>query len=141
MKLRNHQIKKLIEFLMSIELVGKQSRMRTRFCKLLTEQLQLIETERIELIGQFGKKDEYGRVIQFEDAEGNMTFDIEDRSKFLDEYNLLMNEFFYIDETMERKEMLLLIRDIILDCNIPFKGDDAITYDLWCEAVEEINYE
>lgn len=140
MKLKSKYIKGFMDFLMSLELAGKQSRMRTRFCKLLDEKMVQMENERFELIQQFGKKDEIGELLQSEDDKGNKVYQIDDIPNFTKELNILMNEDFYIDETMERKEMLMTIKDLVLDCELTFKGEDAIAYDIWCEAVEEIKY-
>lgn len=140
MKLLNIEVEPFANFLMGIELIGKQSRLRTRFAKMLMEQVRMIDEEHQELIRQFAKFDEDGKpyIVQI---NGKDAYDVPDRESFNREYNLLLSEEFIIDQTEERKEMLLFIKDIILNCEKTFKGREALEYDRWCEIVEEVNYE
>lgn len=140
MKLKNREINGLIEFLMKFELSGKQSRMRTRFCKLLAEKSAIIDSEKHELISQFGQKDDNGQLITSVDDNGNSVYNLTDSNGFSREFNILMDEDFYIDETLERKEMLLTVKEIVLNCEFVFKGEEAIRYDNWCLALEEVEY-
>ncbi len=139
MKIRNHEIKGFVDFLMELELKGKESRLRTRFVKLLIERQNLIEEEHQQLIIQYSNLDENGfpKIIE---RDGQKMYDVVDIISFNREYNILLNEEFVIDESEERKEMLLLIKDIILDCDKTFKGEEAIRYDRYCQIVEDIKY-
>lgn len=140
MKVKNTHIEKLVTFLMSLELSGKQSRMRTRFCKLLGERLKQIEDERMMLITQYGETDESGELLRTKTDSGEQ-YHLKDVNAFSKEYSELMEEFFYIDKTLERKEMLLIVKDCVLDCELKFKGLEALEYDEWCEVFEEVEYE
>lgn len=135
----NVEINGLIKFLMDIELSGKQSRMRTRFCKLIGERLKEIEEERFKLIDKYVKKDEEGNFLTKE-KNGIQIYDIENIESFNKEYEELMREELVIDETNERKEMLLTVRDILLNTEQTFKGQDAMNYDRYCEIFENLQY-
>lgn len=140
MRMMNGEVEPFINFLMSFELVGRDSRMRTRFVKLLAERASLIKDEHAELIRQFAKFDENGDPYIVE-IDGQKAYDVPDRVAFNKEYHLLLCEEFVIEENEERKEMLLFIKDVILNCEKTFKGREALEYDRWCEIVEEIKYE
>lgn len=140
MKIINAEAQDFANFLMSIDLIGRDSRFRTRFVRLLMERVQQVKSEHAELIKQFARFDEEGNPIIVK-INGQDAYDVPDRASFNKEYNLLLNEEYVIDETEERKEMLLLIKDIILNCQKTFKGREALEYDRWCEIVEAIKYE
>lgn len=141
MKMKNDEVEYFSIFLMGLELPSFESRLRTRFVKhILGERIQLVKEEHAELIKEFARFDEEGNPIVIQDGDKQM-YDVPDRAGFNREYFRLLNEDFVIDETEERKEMLLLIKDIILNCDKTFKGREALEYDRWCEIVEEIKYE
>jgi hypothetical protein len=140
MIIKNIEVEPFIDFLMSFELKGKESRLRTRFVRLLMNRLTLINEEHQLLIKQYSNLDEHGnpKIIEI---DGKKFYDVYDKNEFNKEYALLMNEDFVIDETQERKEMLLFIKELILNCDKTFKGREALEYDRWCEIVEAINYD
>lgn len=141
MKMKNQEVEYFADFLMSFELKGSHSRIRTRFVKqVLAERVSLVKDEHADLIREYARFDDEGKpiVIKIGDQDA---YDVPDRVSFNKEYFMLLNEDFVIDETEERKEMLLLIKDIILNCDKTFKGREALEYDRWCEIVEEIQYE
>lgn len=142
MILKNAEIEGLLNFLMNVELVGGDSRLRTRFCRLLMERQALIQGEHADLIKQFAKFDEEGVPIAIYDEQmGKDIYDIEEREKFQIEYTSLMVEDYIIDNSEERKEMLLKVKNVILDCQDVFKGAEALKYDRWCEIAESIEYD
>lgn len=139
MRIRNHEIKRFMNFLMELELKGRESRLRTRFVKLLAERQKLVEDEHYQLIVQHSNLDENNKPLIVE-RDGQTMYDVQDIVSFNRDYHILLNEEFIIDETEERKEMLLLIKDVILNCEKTFKGEEAILYDRMCDIVEKINY-
>ncbi|MGG4105145.1 hypothetical protein AAXB25_14610 [Paenibacillus lautus] len=139
--MKNDEVEAFAGFLMSLELPSYESRFRTRFVKhILAERAELVKEEHAELIREYARFDEKGSPIIIQDGDKQM-YDVPDRAAFNKEYFKLLNEDFIIDETEERKEMLLLIKEIILNCDKTFKGREALEYDRWCEIVEEIKYE
>lgn len=139
MKIKNGEIEAFANLLMSFELKGRESRLRTRFVKLLMERANLVREEHTELIRQFARFHENGEPVIIE-VNGQRMYDVPDKEGFNKEYALLLNEDFIIEENEERKEMLLFIQELILNCEKTFKDREALEYDRWCEIVEEINY-
>jgi hypothetical protein len=140
MKIKNDEVEAFSNFLMSFDLVGRESRLRTKFVKFLMERVKYVKEEHAELIRQFAKFEENGDPIIVE-VNGNKAYDVPDRATFNKEYFILLNEDFIIEENEERKEMLMFIKDIILNCQKTFNGREALEYDIWCECVEDIKYD
>lgn len=141
MKIKNAEIEAFSNFLMDFELKGRESRLRTRFVKLLVQRQSEIQEEHRELLRQYANFDEEGNIKTLELPNGLKVYDVPDKDTFNREYYLLMNEDFIIEENEERKEMLLFIKELILDCEKTFKDREAIEYDRWCDIVEEISYD
>lgn len=139
MRMKNAEVEAFANFLMTIELRGKESRLRTRFVRMLVEKVDQINEDHRELIRQFASFDENGEAIIVE-IDGKKAYDVPDREAFNHEYFLLLNEDFIIDESEERREMLMFIKELILNCDTTFKGREALEYDRWCDIVEEISY-
>jgi hypothetical protein len=141
MKIYNYEINRLYDFLLQEELVGKKSRMRTRFCKMLLERMQQISDEHQKLILEFAELDENGNPKTEPTSDGKQRkYVMRDFDAFSREYDILMREEFVIEETEERKDMLLTVADIVLNSNQTFSGQDAIFYDRFCEVFENLSY-
>jgi len=136
MKLKNSEINGLAEFLASEKLVKKQSRMRTKFLKLLNESVNETEEFRKELLEKYSKKDNDGNAL----IETN-SYVLEDAEVFNKEFLELMNEDFIIDETESKRGMLQNIKRILENTNTEFEGVKAFQYDAWCEAFENLKYD
>ncbi|TPG68898.1 hypothetical protein EEL31_10395 [Brevibacillus laterosporus] len=139
-KLANYELATLYKMLYELELTGKQSRMRTRFCKLLENRINETQDERDKLIRQFAKYDENGQVVTQKDEKQKEYITIHDVNAFNKEMDILMREDFTLDETEERKDMLLTVSDIILNIETSFSKEDAISYDRYCEVFENLTY-
>ncbi|MGG1444799.1 hypothetical protein ABE354_22625 [Brevibacillus laterosporus] len=63
MKLANYELPTLYKILYELELTGKQSRMRTRFCKVLGLGINETEEEKDKLIRQYAEYDENGQIV------------------------------------------------------------------------------
>lgn len=126
-----------MEFLMEFELSGKDSRLRTRFVRLLNDYVNRFNEEHRDLIVSFSEKDDNGEPVIIEE-DGLKRYDVRDVAGFNKEYNNLRNELILIEETEERKEMFNLIKGIILNCEKTFKGEEAFVYDRYCEIAETI---
>lgn len=146
MKLKNGEIDVLIEFLYNMNLRRKESRMRTRMIKLLAERYKDVIEEKNEIYERYAKKDEDDNIMFDPNTKQIIFKDEESEQKALEEYLELMNEDCVIDQTEERKDMLITVRDAVLnyDDDEYFKdmrGEKAVIYDRICEIVEQINYE
>lgn len=138
MRMLNFEIKEFVKFLIQLKLVGKESRMRTRFCRLIGERLKEIEDEREQLIEQFAVKGEDGKPAVTDDGSGRMVYMMQNAEAYNAEYSILMREEFILPETEDRIEMFRAVRDIVLNVDLEFEGDSAFAFDRWCEIVEEV---
>jgi hypothetical protein len=136
MKMFNYEIDMFLIFLFEQAANAKDSRMRTRFRNLALEHKKLVDSERIDLAKQYSYKDENGEAQTVEKEDGSSAFKIKDQEAFAKEYSILMNEEFIIEETEERKDMLNSIRNIVLNTEATFKGEEALIYDRYCDIVE-----
>lgn len=138
MRLRNYEIEALVNLLFNMQLKGRDSRMRTRFVKQLDEYWQSVfQIERTELIAQYAKKEENGEIVLNEDKTQAILIEAT-ISEFEAEFNVLMNEEYVVEENETNREVLLTVGRLMLNCELEFKGNDAIMYDNWCEKFEEL---
>ena len=132
-RIENRYLKPSIDLLFNLSLRGKQSRHRTRFIKLLNERFVQVEEERKQLAEEFAEKDEDGKPI-VEDDRYKIVGD--NREQFQKEFEELMSEEFVI-EGENFKETLEVVRDILLNCDEYFSGEQAFVYDYLCEQFEK----
>ena len=144
MIIKNYEIGELQSFLFNLILKGKESRMRTRFIKLLEDQIELLKVERQQLINDYALKDENGEIVTemkeiHNKEEEIVLFQCEEAEKEAQmQIMLMMNEDFIIEETADKIEMLTILQSIILNCDLEFTGNKAVLYDRFCEIFEEI---
>lgn len=141
MELYNAELAPFVSFLLSIPLSGRDSRMRSRFLRLVQDRLTEIEQARIEMLTKYSNKSPSGEPLTRTEPDGTTVYDIppENRPLFDQEYAELRSEVFQLDELPERMDMLCSIRDAILNVEgMKFSGQDALLYDRWCEIVENI---
>lgn len=140
MKLLNVELEAFVNFLMEESLNGKQSRMRTRFCKLLSEQIKLIKDEEHQLIIKYCKKENDGTLKTKIDEQQREVYDIENTHLLNNDIKELYLEEYILDNTEEKKELFLTIKNIVENTQRTFKGNEALEYDRFCEIVETIQY-
>ncbi len=144
MIMKNYEIGELQSFLFNLILKGKESRMRTRFIKLLEDQIELLKIERQQLINDYALKDENGKIVTetkeiHNKEEEIVLFQCEEAEKEAQmQIMLMMNEDYIIEETADKIEMLTTLQSIILNCDLEFTGNKAVLYDRFCEIFEEI---
>ena len=144
MIMKNYEIGELQSFLFNLILKGKESRMRTRFIKLLEDQIELIKIERQQLINDYGLKDESGEIVTetkeiHNKEEEIVVFASEEAEKEAQmQIMLMMNEDFIIEQTADKIEMLTTLQSIILNCELEFTGSKAVLYDRFCEIFEDV---
>lgn len=144
MIIKNYEIGELQSFLFNLILKGKESRMRTRFIKLLEDQIELLKVERQQLINDYALKDENGEIVtetkEIHNREEEIVlFQCEEAEKEAQlQIMLMMNEDFIMEETADKIEMLTVLQSIILNCDLEFTGNKAVLYDRFCEIFEEI---
>lgn len=140
-KLRTYELERFMGFLMTFELNGSDSRLRTRFVRLLNEYQNRFNNEHEDLIKKHSNLDENGQPKTTLNDKGKEIYDVIDRGEFNKEYSILLNEVIEIEVTEERKKMIALIKEIILNCDKTFKGEEAFMYDRFCEIVEDLEVE
>ncbi|MGE7916525.1 hypothetical protein [Lysinibacillus xylanilyticus] len=136
--LKNRNLKELSDFVMAMELSVKESRMRTKFNRIIAEQWNIgviAEVDAIILdraeIGQDGKpmrKSNDNNAIQFKSITSE-----EEAINLITE---LENEEFYIDLTPSNKDMILSVANSILHSDLKVSNEVAILVDSWCEQFE-----
>jgi cupin superfamily acireductone dioxygenase involved in methionine salvage len=136
MRMHNIEVESLGKFLLGINLKGRESRMRTRFIKLLQERIELISAEHQELIKQHSVKDENGEPKTIENEQGQKVYDIVDMQTFNKDYNELMIEEFVIEVTESNRSMIEVVSNAVFDCDEMFSGQDALVFDRYCEIME-----
>ncbi|WP_145413305.1 hypothetical protein [Paenibacillus xylanexedens] len=137
MIIKNNQVEKLFEFLHSLELERKPSRMRTRLKNQLKAKIVEIANEVVEINKQHIAYDENNQPIQ----NGEEVL-LKDKAAWIKDINDFYEEEFEIPQDINNREMLLSIKDSVLNHSpATFKGDEADTYDMVCELVEQIEYE
>jgi hypothetical protein len=134
-RMHNVEVDSLGSFLLELNLKGKDSRMRTRFIRLLQERMELIRTEHQELVKQYAELDESGEPKTIE-RDGQSVYDIKDIPAFNKEYNELMMELFVIEVSEANKDMIEVVRNAVLECDKEFSGQEALVFDRYCEIME-----
>ena len=83
-----------------------------------------------------GAKDENGKSVSYVNQNNQQVYDIADMENFNKEYNELMREDFIIEVNESNKEMITIVRDAVLECDMEFSGQEALAFDRFCEIVE-----
>ncbi|MET4561050.1 hypothetical protein [Lysinibacillus parviboronicapiens] len=143
MIIKNYEIGELQAFLFNLILKGKESRMRTRFIKLLEQQLNQVNQERQQLVDEYAEKDENGEILYnteiVDEKEIELPIFTEEAEKEVQQQILtLLHEDFIIEETAEKIDMLHILQEIVLNCDLEFTGKKATLFDRFCEIFEDI---
>ncbi|AHN24031.1 hypothetical protein EYB33_07775 [Lysinibacillus sphaericus] len=143
MIIKNYEISELYAFLFNLILKGKESRMRTRFLKLLEDQLNLVNQERQQLVADYADKDDNGEVLYNKEIVDNKEIEIpifgKDAEKEVQRQILtLLHEDFIIEETADKIDMLQVLQEILLNLDLEFTGKKATLYNRYCEIFEDI---
>lgn len=137
MKFHNYELDKFSEVIFNIKLKGKESRMRTRLLKQISEYLEkTIQIEKDEILKEYALKDDKGEMIFSEDGT-QIKINPDRIGEFNTEYNNLMNETYSIDETDSNEEIIKTVGNSLINCDLEFQGQEAHFFDSWCERFEE----
>lgn len=139
LKFKNYELEPLANLLYDLELKGKDSRMRTRFIKVIATHLNdIVQKERADLIQEYATKNEDGSIKVVEGREHDVYIDPLREAEFYNEIEVLMAEELYIEESEGNKNMLLSVAETVLNGEIVVKGELASLYDMWCEEFEKV---
>lgn len=135
--LKNDQLSKAASLLFALTLKGKQSRMRTKFLKLVNKRLEEVAEEEQNLLKEFCHLDDNGNPKQKPADNGGemMVWDYKDEEEFAKEYKDFRNE----KNTFgggDADSMLRIVGEVLFDCDIEFSGSDADFYDELCDIFE-----
>jgi hypothetical protein len=136
MKIKNSEVEELATFLLDFKLKGTKNRKRNKFIKLLQNHLREMQEEHKEILNEFCKKDEKGEfktIIK----DGKSFYDIDDVEGFQREYGALMDDYLFIEVNEGNMDMLLAVKEIILNNDNEFSGKEALKYESYCEMFEE----
>lgn len=151
--LRNKYLLGLANWLNELQLIGRESRERSKFVSGLSVKIKEIEDLRLELIKEYSTKDEKGNQnIRIENEK--QVFDVpQEKIKEINErYLQILEKDFSLEITEDNKSSMNLIRDLIINTNYVFgpkegtselekenKIKQANAYVVWVEAFEKIN--
>lgn len=143
-------IKSLPTWLSEQLLHGAKSRARTRFIKLISQDIDDLSSTLKELQEKYAEKDKDGKMIYL-DKDGKETIDKaqsktikmipENDKKLSEEFLKYLESDFILDVSPERKEAIYGIRTILTETDSEFSGRMAVNYDEWCSAFENIQEE
>lgn len=125
-------LEKHILFLHQLQLEAKESRIRTRFKKLLIEHYQHLHEEMEELREEHMLKNEDGSFVM---RAGAMV--PRDSRKLQTEMQELLEEQVMIEATAERMPMIKAMYRILQNCTLQLEGETADVYDQLCEQFEQ----
>jgi len=130
-KIENGRLGQAIDLLFNLSLKGKQSRHRTKFIKLLAQRLKEVEEQRIELAKEHAEKNEKGEPKVSDDQ-----FEIKDKQAFAKDIKELYEEELII-EGGNHQDTLNTVKEILLNCEEEFSGQQADVFDYLCEQFEK----
>ncbi len=136
-EIENGKLAAAINFMYDLKLARKQSRMRRRLIKLMSERLQEVEEERKELLKEHSHKDENGEPI----VKENGNYDVKDIVAFSNDLKELYAEKMVI-EGGDNREMLYTVKHILKKFeDEEYEGQESEIYDYLCDQFEIDNEE
>ncbi len=150
LKLKNKLIPSLYEWLNGIFLVGKESRERIKFNKILIDRINEMGEIKQDMVKPHCKIDDKGKLRTKKESIGKDekgkeiirdVFDFKNK-KAKEAYNKEWDEYIeeelIIDVLEGNKSKIYTIRDILLNTDQKFRGELAELHNLWCDAFEEL---
>lgn len=139
-KIKNAYVNPLGMLLHAMELNIKESRMRTRFVKLLEEQeTNIIYPEKKMILETYCTKNDNGKPLMRDREQGLYLFeDPEEEEKAVEALNDLLNEQLIIELTEQNKDMIITVGGLLLDGEgIKVSSSVADMVDEWCSIFED----
>lgn len=156
LKIKKGKIVGLANWLVNQKLDGKKSRNRTRFVKVLVEEVKTLEEERAQIVEKYvaKEKNKEGNETYKKELVDNVEFFVfEDgnKEKFEKEINDLFSEEFIVVINESNTENISIIKNIVLNTKYLFGCDsddseeeknkkiqEQNDYESWCEIFEAI---
>lgn len=139
-KIKNAYVSPLGMLLHAMELNIKESRMRTRFVKLLEEQeATIIYPEKKMILETYCTKNDRGMPLMRDREKGIYLFEDPDQEdQALEALTDLLNEQMIIELTEQNKDMIMTIGNLLLTSeDIKVSSSMADMVDEWCSMFEE----
>jgi hypothetical protein len=136
MKIKNSDVEELAFFLLNMKLKGKENRMRNKFIRHLQKHLNEMQESHKELLSEFCELEADGNFKTVE-KDGKKFYDVNNVAGFQSEFEKLMEEFFYLPSDEGNKQMILTVKDLILNTEEEFSGKEALKYEPYCEIFED----
>ena len=134
-ELKNHELVPAINFLSGMVVKANEGRPVTKFKKLVATAVEELHESQMELIHQFGRKDEYEQLIPAEDGNGYM-LEPSTSAEYARELNKLYDEEVIIDTGIHEKIIGKLL-GILDSYEVEISGEDAEIYDRLLEEFEK----
>ncbi|AVK60526.1 hypothetical protein C5Z25_01510 [Lactobacillus sp. CBA3605] len=130
--IENQYISGAVVLMQQLPLAGYQSMARTRFIRVLKDQVKSLEDARKDLFDEFGEKDKDGKLIVENDS-----YKLKDgkSDEFQDAYTKLMTETGEVDKATYTDHKAD-IQDVLKNCKLELSGDDATIYAALCDALD-----
>ncbi|SER00402.1 hypothetical protein SAMN05216232_3933 [Virgibacillus subterraneus] len=135
MKLTVENVKLIptINLLSELSLKGKESRHRSKIINELKGRAQEVTEQEAELIKEHSYLDDEGNPKKTDDGKG---YNIKDMDAFVKDTNELYSEVFVL-EGGNFTDPLKTIKQVLLNSDKEWKGQEAEIYDYLCEQLEQ----
>jgi hypothetical protein len=131
--IENGKIVGAINLLSKLSLKGKQSRHRSKMIKDLNTQLQEVAEQEKVLLKDHCRLDEKGEPKKTEDGRH---WDVKDIDAFAADRKELYEEEFIL-EGGNAWGYLTTVKEILLECELEWSGEEADLYDYLCDEFEK----
>lgn len=141
-------IESIADWLSNLMLHGQESRVRTRFIKIIAERAKELQEVRKTMLDDYGEKNKEGKLIYLDEKGKDTTDNTKARTikikkdkkmeDFQKEFTAYLEEEYIIDVRPETKDTIYGVRDLILNTKEEFSGPMAGRYNEWCDAFENI---
>lgn len=132
-KIENQKLGQAVNLLFTLPLKGKQSRHRSKFIKELEVKLKDFSDQERELLKEHCNLDEEGNP---KTIENGTKWDV----KNLDLFTIDRTELYEEERVFEGGDaqgMIKTLKDVLLNCDREWCGQDAVIYDYLCEKFEK----
>lgn len=136
LKLKKRYIVGFGNWLGTLSLSGRQSRMRSRMVGMLESALAEYEKDRKVMLEEMAEKDIEGKPLLVEEG-GSKHYKIPDEK--MDDFNTAMKELGEEDAELSGPESVAVfhaMKDVVVNFPGEIPGDIASAYNNWCDAIE-----
>lgn len=133
---KNYMLK-LFGALLAVPLHAEKASARNKVLKLIGEKIDLFETDRMELVKKYGKKDTEGELIM-EMTDKGKNYVLEDQEAFSTEYELIAAQEVIFDVLPSNRANWKLMLDVIKSTKLEMDPIDTDTWEVITEALKTI---